>query len=559
MQNLTTTWINAGDFDLQLKNITQEYINTPNLIQHIQEYFESSSKKFQSAVDIINQIIKEEKPILVSGDYDVDGMTSTAIVYSTLKKIYPHVSWFVPDRLTDGYGLNIDAVKEKLSSPGLVITVDTGIGEIDNIAQLQSMGHKVIVTDHHLPDTDKLPSADAIINPKLWGEEGTTDYLASGGLVAARTMYFLRKSHGDTSLDHYTLELVSLGILSDVIELNTTMKGILRYGLTLLQDSENMGLRALFNLCRVAEEAPLTPHTLNYNILPKLNAAGRMGQAFKGVELLLTPLCEGDPLSHGAYLATELIELNKTRKSIENAIYIEAFDQAVTYSRTHTHTIIVYQPGWHPGVLGIVAARLMEHFYRPTIVLTKEGEFIKGSCRSIDDFDIYSALKQCGDAVADFGGHATAAGVTLEANGLKKFQDTLEHVIKTIGLPEEKQYTYNAELTFEQCQDIPFLCSFLVKEPIGNKNPEWIFRLEPCEVKFVGNSGPATVIFVKNARDQVFIVKKFRAQTKYETYIGRQVDILVTPMFTYFGGTTQVEWRLVDIKQHKELRHEEDS
>ena len=558
MKYIKTLWTNKNNFQEINNLIDKEY--QISSMQYVEEFFNQHQEDFIPAVDLILKIIEEEKPILVSGDYDVDGMTATAIVYKSLKDIYDKVYWFVPDRITQGYGLHPDVVKEKLTSPGLVITVDTGISEFDHVQEIKALGHKVIVTDHHLPDTDKLPCSDALIDPKIWNEEGTTDYLASGGTVAAKLMYHLKKIKGETAFDPFVMQLVALGILSDVIELNVPMKHLLQYGLTLLQSTDHPGLRALFKLCRISEEAPITTQILSFNILPKLNAAGRMGQSFKGVELLLTPMeLDGTAEAHSLFLATELLELNQTRKTIENAIYVEAMDQAVQYSYTHSNSIVVYKEGWHPGVLGIVAARLMEQFYRPTVVMTNDCGLIKGSCRSVEDFDIYNVLKQCGDAVAEFGGHAVAAGITLEKDGLKKFQEAFEHTISTVGLPTEKVYEYNDTLTFDQCQDIPFLVSLNVKEPVGNKNSEWLFRLEPSNLRFIGNSGASVALLLKNNEDQILIVKKFRPQQKYDIYVNTVVDVLVTPIFTYFGGTVQVEWRLVDIKTHKEEDNTNDS
>lgn len=557
MNYVRTIWVNKNDLNQQLEQINEEHRQMTQVVPHVIAYFEQHADKFADAVQLITQTIREKKPILISGDYDTDGMTATAITYKSLKDVYDNVQWFVPDRLTQGYGLDVDAVREKLSELGLIITVDTGISEYDHVQEIQALGHKVIITDHHIPDADKLPPSEVIIDPKLWGEEDTTDYLASGALVAAKLMYHLKKFYQETSLDPFTIEMASLSIMSDVIELDLTMKYLLMYGLSLLQVTEHPGLRAIFRLCRISEEAPLTTQIFGFNILPKLNAAGRMGQSHRGVDLLLTPLInDGSAEAQSLLIAHELIELNQTRKAVENAIYLEALDQVTEYLRNHTHSLVVYKEGWHPGVLGIVAARLMEQFYRPTIVLTKDGEFIKGSCRSIDDFDIHHALKQCGDVVADFGGHAVAAGITLDPTRLKEFQDTFEHTIKIIGLPEEKIYEYNATLTIEQCQNLSFLCSLMVKEPIGNKNPDWLFRLETCIPRFVGTSGPSAAILLRNEHDQVLLVKKFRPQIKYEQYIGLYVDVLITPIFTYFGGTTQIEWRLIDIKPHKEETHE---
>ena len=247
-------------------------------------------------------------------------------------------------------------------------------------------------------------------------------------------------------------------------------------------------------------------------------------------------------------LAKELLDLNTTRKEIEAAIYEEAVAQAETYCRTNKHTLVVYKPGWHAGVLGIVAARLMERYYRPTIVLTKTpDELIRGSARSIEDFDIYEAIKACGETVFEFGGHAVAAGITLEEDRLKDFKQTFERVVgSTLDLPN-KIIPYSKTITLEDMQNIPWVMSLLTKEPIGNKNPEWIFKLEPVTLRFIGNRGSATTFIIENKNKQTMILKKFRPTVRYESYLAKQIEILVSPNFNYFGNTTNVEWRMIDL------------
>ena len=481
----------------------------------------------------------------------MDGITATAIMYKSIKDVYDNVQWWVPDRLTDGYGLNVDIVREKITAPGLVITVDTGIAEDEKVQQLKELGYAVLITDHHIPDKQGLPPANVLLDPKLWAKEGSADYVASGGLVAAKLSHILKRSFAteDIDLDPFVWELVALGLLSDVIELQDTIKVILNYGLSLLSTSSNPGIRALLHVCDVKEEAPLTSHVLGFNVIPKLNAAGRMGQPHLGVELLLSAIStDFVPEERALLLAKELLDLNTTRKEIEAAIYEEAVAQAETYCRANKHTLVVYKPGWHAGVLGIVAARLMERYYRPTIVLTKTpDELIRGSARSIEDFDIYEAIKACGETVFEFGGHAVAAGITLEEDRLKDFKQTFERVVgSTLDLPN-KIIPYSKTITLEDMQNIPWVMSLLTKEPIGNKNPEWIFKLEPVTLRFIGNRGSATTFIIENKNKQTMILKKFRPTVRYESYLAKQIEILVSPNFNYFGNTTNVEWRMIDL------------
>ena len=541
------TWQPGKSYEDLWKDIDLGYALYSDTTTEIIKLFRSDDEHYFKAVELIRSFIERKLPILISGDADSDGLVATTVMYKSLKDLGANVVWWVPDRLTDGYGINVDVVREKLAVPGLVLTVDAGITETEKIQKLREIGYYVLVTDHHIPDREDLPQDCVLLDPKLWAQPDSLDYLASGGLVAAKLAFKVRETYGITELDPFVMELVALCILSDVIELSPQMQLVLRYGLSCLQTTENTGLQALFKVCGLKPEAPLTTHILNFNVIPKLNAAGRMGQSNLGVELLLATL-ERDhlPIGRETYLAQTLLDLNSTRKEVEAAIYEEALEQAEKYCRRNENTLVVYKPGWHPGVLGIVAARLMEKYYRPTIVLTKVQDLIKGSARSIEGFDIYNVLKQC-DSLLEFGGHAVAAGLTLEEDLLTEFKKQFETTVAKIGLPTERILEYSRTVTLEDLQNIPWLMNLEAKEPTGNKNPDWLFKTEPVKLKFVGMRGQAASLLVENRNKQQMVLKQFRPSQSFDVYIMKTIEALISPTFIYFGGTTNVEWRVVDF------------
>ena len=246
------------------------------------------------------------------------------------------------------------------------------------------------------------------------------------------------------------------------------------------------------------------------------------------------------------------MKLNSTRKEIENLIFTEALQLASEYVKVYPHSVVVYKSGWHSGVLGIVAARLLREFCVPVIVLTQEGDKLHGSCRSVEGCNIYNILQNCSDLLEQFGGHAAAAGLSLKADMLPEFKKQFEASIVEQGIPEQKVLEYSKLITIEDCQNIPWILSLRMKEPTGNQNPNWIFRVEEATVVYVSNiaiNNNAVTVVLRNDAGNELRLRQFRPVEDFSIYLYHKVHTLISPDFVYFGGITRPEWQLVDIQE----------
>ena len=547
---MKTIWRNIDNYDKQMQEYHNYHKKYSNKEETIKNYFlRDSTGHYAKAVDLICSAIERKMPIFISGDYDVDGMTSVAILYRGISEIYEDVQWWVPDRTTNGYGLDISVIASKVSkTPALIIAVDTGITEVDKCITLISRGYQILILDHHIPDMNNLPDADVIVDPKCFADQTDTDYHACGGVIAAKVMYQLKCrycNNTDVPINHATMELAALCILSDVIPLTDEMKVLLEYGMICLRTSDTPGIQALFIACGIKENTPVTSHLLVFTVIPKLNAAGRMGVSSLGVKLFLSS-------TNVAYLAQNLVKLNSTRKEIENLIFTEALQLASEYVKVYPHSVVVYKSGWHSGVLGIVAARLLREFCVPVIVLTQEGDSLHGSCRSVEGCNIYNILQDCSDLLEQFGGHAAAAGLSLKADMLPEFKKQFEASIVEQGIPEQKVLEYSKLITIEDCQNIPWILSLRMKEPTGNQNLNWIFRVEEATVVYVSNiaiNNNAVTVVLRNDAGNELRLRQFRPVEDFSIYLYHKVHTLISPDFVYFGGITRPEWQLVDIQE----------
>lgn len=370
------------------------------------------------AVLRIHKAIEGQEKILVFGDYDADGVSSTSLLVTALKTIGADVSYYVPNRFTEGYGPNVPAL-EKAHHDGftLVITVDTGISALESAEAAKNMGLDYIVTDHHEPPPE-LPDAYCIINPKKPGCPYPFKSLAGVG-VAFKLAHAL---YGEVPTD--LLDLAVLGTVADLVPLVDENRLLVYQGLKVLTQSNRPGIKALMEVAGVTG-GPINSDTIGFGLGPRLNAAGRMGKADPAIDMLLASTM-GDALK----FANDLNQLNEERKAIVDKLTIEASAIAEQSQAEGQRVFVISGVNWHAGVIGIVASRLVEKFYRPTIILSidKETGLAKGSARSIDGFDIFKALSTCRDLLPHFGGHPMAAGMTLEEAHLNNLSSRLNKV-----------------------------------------------------------------------------------------------------------------------------------
>lgn len=388
-------------------------------------------KDMDTAVDMIIAAIEERKQIVVYGDYDVDGITATSLVYRFLVKAGANVSYYIPERQSEGYGLNLEAL-EQLIADGidLVITVDCGISSYDIVEAVKDRVD-IIITDHHTAP-DCIPPAKAVINHKQKDCTYKDEHLSGVGVAFKLCQGVYLRQHGIWYLDD--LDIVALGTVADVVPLVGENRIIVQAGLKKMNDSPNLGIQKLVEVSGLKGKQITAGH-IGFTLAPRLNAAGRVTHATRAVELLITNRSD-----EAEIIAMELQETNMERQEIERSIHEEARDNVMVQGGLANYVTVVAGEHWHPGVIGIVASRLVEEFYKPTLVISISDGIGKGSCRSIDGFNIYDALKYCEDILIQFGGHAAAAGFSIEAHRIDELRERLteyckEHIAEDEYIP----------------------------------------------------------------------------------------------------------------------------
>lgn len=435
-----------------------------------------------SAVNRILEAASQRQQILVYGDYDVDGITGTALLISALKRIGADAIAYLPHRETEGYGLSLKGVEyARAQSCALIVTTDCGTTDFEAVAAAKAGGIDVVITDHHEPKRnsdghDELPPAVAVVNPKRLDPSSPSRELAGCG-VAFKLAWRLMQAGGCTRQDLAELiDLAALGTIADMVPLLDENRIIARLGLKSLQSGWRLGIRAL------AEKAGLRPaglssRDISFAIAPRINAAGRVGHAGIALRLLLTR----DP--HEAQeLANQLDEFNRSRQSIEETIFANALSVIEESRLFEQRVMVITGKGWHEGVIGIVASKLVERFYRPCILISFKGETGKGSGRSITGFDLYSALKACSTCLLRFGGHRYAAGLQIHREQVPRFTEELNNL--AAQLPESLfQPTLYVEALARLAElDRTLLNALARLEPFGPDNPVPVFASLGLEV-----------------------------------------------------------------------------
>lgn len=368
----------------------------------------------ERAVDRLVRAVQTGETILVHGDYDVDGMCSTTLLTRALRAVGGTVVPFIPRR-ADGYDLGDTGVAAAHEAGAtVVVTCDCGTSALAPVAALNRAGIDVIITDHHLPGGD-LPAAFAVLNPKRPGCLSEDKDLAAVGVAFKLALAVTRAVGGNENMVLGMLDLVALATIADIAPLRGENRIFVRYGLKLLAESKNLGLRALIRAAGL-DNKPLTAGRVGFILAPRLNAVGRLGHALRGVELLMA---ESEHEANA--IARELEELNAKRQEIDRAVLDAARTRVLALDLDETFGIVLAEEGWHPGVIGIVASRLVEEFGRPTILIGLEGGQGKGSGRSISRFDLHSGIRGCRHLLERFGGHRSAAGVTIARENVAAF------------------------------------------------------------------------------------------------------------------------------------------
>lgn len=502
----------------------------------------------EEATSRVIQALTENQLICIYGDYDVDGTCATALLYLFLKELDANVDFYIPKRLTEGYGLSregIDAIKA--SGASLIITVDCGITAIDETEYANQSGMDVIICDHHQPK-DQLPPAVAVLDPLKPNCNYPFKYLSGAG-VALKLAQGVCERIGKREMTVKYFDLVSLAGAADIVPLVDENRILVREGINQINSNPRPGILALIESSSL-HIGNLTSGQVVFTIAPRINAVGRLGDARRAVNLLITDKREE------AYKLAQVLETeNYERRKID----VDTFDAALqlvedTVDLDNELAIVLHQEAWHPGVIGIVASRLVEKYYRPTIMLTTIDGVAKGSARSITNFNIYDALQKCEDMLIHFGGHQAAAGLAVEIDKLTEFKDRFNKIVRE-SISEDDLFPEVVIDSKVKFSDITpkFLKILDEFSPFGPGNMRPVFLSEQVEVinspRIVGNNH-IVATFKQNTSDKVFDTIGFNFGEYFDLIKSKngKLDIVFTIDKTVKDGRTFPQFRLKDIQ-----------
>lgn len=506
----------------------------------------------QIAVDRIMWAVQKDHPIAIYGDYDVDGVTATALLTHALKQMNANVWSYIPNRFDEGYGLNQDALGNlKDQGAKLVVTVDCGIRSPVEVSFAQNLGLDMIITDHHSPGPE-LPPAHAIINPRQSDDSYPEKDLVGVGLAyklvdalyQSRSRFFGKITKDGTfpnSNDY--LDLVALGTVADLAPLAGENRALVRAGIEQLRITKRSGLKALIGVIGLKSKN-ITASSIGYMLGPRLNAAGRLETAQTALSLLLT-----EDFHEAGLLAQKLDNQNRQRQILTKESQVKA-EEMVIAEDPESPLIFVYHPDFNPGIVGLVASRLTEKFYRPSVVANQENEFTRGSCRSIPDFNITKALEQCSDLLVRYGGHSSAAGFTVKNDQLFEFKSRLIEIARSefeqkelFPILEADVEVQLSDLTFELLKQLNAL------QPTGRGNPQAqfvSFDVKVLRSRTVGKDNSHLKLVLSDG----FITYDAIAfrQGDWQDHLPPSIDIIFNFELNEYNGKSSLQLNILDIK-----------
>ena len=507
-------------------------------------------KDMKKAVDrLILSIYRNEK-VVVYGDYDADGITSVVILIQFLREIYPGATYHIPDRITEGYGLNRQAV-ERFRSLGisLIVTVDCGIMDHDAVAYARQLGMDTIILDHH-ELSDNLPAAVASVNPKRADCRFPFKHLAAVGIVfnflialrsTLRSEGFWRNG-SYPNLREY-LDLVALGTIGDIVPLIDENRIFVKIGLDLISEERRMGLRALKQISGM-EHQVIDSGKASFALIPRINAAGRIASAGEAVELLLSENSE-----QADELARKLDGFNRKRQAMEKVVFNEILERVEKEVVLNESGPLVFaSTHWHPGILGIVASKLVDRFGRPAILISLKEGIGKGSGRSVSDFNIYEGLKRCQAHLLAYGGHHYAAGISIREEDIDPFSKLLREIVRENG-PE---HDYEVCTTIDAQCDLMDITHDLLSQieqlaPFGSRNPEPVFCVRNVSVaspSIVGNNH----LKMRVSHDGISRNTIWFSRGQYLPELSAALlDIVFTPHLNIWNGNTDIQLKMKDV------------
>ena len=497
------------------------------------------------AVDRLARAVRDQELVFIHGDYDVDGISSTTLLTRAIRVLGGKALPFIPRRIEDGYDLSDAGVDAAIAAGAkVVVTCDCGTSAVSPVARLCKAGIDVIVTDHHLPGGE-LPDCLAILNPKRTGCGYPDKDLAAVGVAFKLALALARALGRNENFIWGMLDLVALATVADVAPLRGENRVFVRYGLKVLADTQNVGLRALIRAAGLSGK-PLTAGRIGFILAPRLNAAGRLGHAIRGVELLLS-----ENEHEANTIARELEELNNKRQELDHATLEQARERVLQLDLDDTFGIVLADESWHPGVIGIVASRLVEEFGRPTVLIALSGDEGKGSGRSISKFDLHGALGQSREFLLRFGGHRAAAGVTIARDKVNDFAARFNYVAKSLLTPEDLVPEIRVDLEVNiDGMDERLESLFRHFEPFGIGNPSPVLLARNVTLaappRLVGKDGLKVVLDMgTGSLDALGWGFAHRAA---EFQAGSKVDIAFRLERDEYRGQSYLQARIADIR-----------
>ena len=497
------------------------------------------------AVARIEHAITKGESIAVYGDYDVDGITATALLTLYFRSRGATVTPYIPDRIEEGYGLNGEAIAALAAQGvGLIVTVDCGITAVEEVALARSLGVDVVITDHH-SCKDILPDAAAVVNPQQ--PDCTYPNCALAGVAVAWKLAIALAGENGAEVEQQFLPLAAIGTVADAMTLTGENRVIVARGLPTIGTQGFPGLKMLLEEVGGCNK-PVTAVTVGYHLAPRINAAGRMGQVGVSLELLLT-----DDAARAEVLSKELCVLNSRRQAVEQEIYEHCVTQAESFPPDERTALVLAHADWHQGVVGIVASRLAEKYAAPVFIvsLSEDGRG-KGSCRTYGGFNLFSALGQCADLLESFGGHEFAAGFTIREENLLPFRQRLNEIAMSrtggeamcAALSVDALLPDFSMLTLEQVQALDVL------EPCGTGNPKAVFLVQGAELLDVRDVGGGRHLRIRAQKVRKNMDGIFFSATaaQYCAEAGRNMDIAFTPTLNHFNGNVSVQMQVSDLR-----------
>lgn len=505
-------------------------------------------KDMDKAVERIELAIQQNEKILIFGDYDVDGTTSVALVYAYLKNFYPHLAYYIPDRYVEGYGISIQGIDYAAENNfSLIIALDCGIKAIDKINYSNKKNIDFIICDHHLPGNE-IPNAIAVLDPKRKDCSYPFKELSGCGVGFKLMQAWTQKNNKNEALLFSYLDLLAISICADIVPIKGENRIFTHFGLEELNKLKRPGIKALVQLS--AFKRKLTVTDVVFTISPRINAAGRIESGNRAVELLVTE-DESEAINFGKGIN----DLNSDRKDFDKNITLEALEIIENDTAfSSKKTTLVYKENWHKGVIGIVASRLIETHYRPTIVLTESNGKATGSARSVKDFDVYNAIDACSDLLEQYGGHKYAAGLTLNLSNLPAFKQKFEQVVSTQIKPEMliPKIVIDAPLTLSQINN-KFYGILKQFAPCGPENMQPVFMTENVltsdRIRIVGENHLKLEVFSPENPKLKFDCIGFNLGHWLEQLTeGVLFDIVYTIEENEWNGTVSLQLNIKDIK-----------